>query len=60
MVKKNEVKRSYYLNLFSGNADITDSSNDRSFYGTNLLFSMSSQRNRKSSPLFASNFLSMM
>jgi hypothetical protein len=23
MVKKNEVKRSYYLNLFSGNADIT-------------------------------------
>ena len=23
MVKKNEIKRSYYLNLFSGNADIT-------------------------------------
>ena len=28
MVKKNEVKRSYYLNLFSGNADITDNLND--------------------------------
>lgn len=28
MVNKNEVKRSYYLNLFSGNADITDNIND--------------------------------
>ena len=28
MVKTNEVKRSYYLNLFSGNAEITDNLND--------------------------------
>ena len=28
MVKTNEVKRSYYLNLFSGNAEITDNIND--------------------------------
>ncbi len=36
------------------------SSVTRYFYGTNLLFSMSSQRNRKSSLLFASNFLLLM
>lgn len=28
MVKTNEIKRSYYLNLFSGNAEITDNLND--------------------------------
>jgi len=30
MVNKNEVKRSYYLNLFSGNAEITTDNNDKS------------------------------
>ena len=28
MVKKNEIKRNYYLNLFSDNAEITDNIND--------------------------------
>ena len=28
MVKKNEVKRSYFLNLFSANAEITDNANE--------------------------------